>query len=164
MKLRNLSSLGLVFSLMAGALGSVVSAQTPHLKIRVLQADTVDGDVRDELLPLISADPHYTSVNDSSWDVEVVAVCIQHTQEIACSYTFLYAPDKYLGATALLDAVVVVDSDSGRIARRVFTKILDDTTPDRIKSMNDTLGKTLDYIMRAVREHDAQSNQKQGTG
>jgi hypothetical protein len=87
-------------------LTAVPSMAQNTLKIRIdeLPGGTEDAgaQVRTVLLPMVSANPHFTLVSDSSWDLHLMLNCLYATtgdnsQRIGvnCADELIYQPDKW---------------------------------------------------------------------
>jgi hypothetical protein len=119
------------------------------LKIKISSgSDETDQQMRSIILPEVSANPHFTLVSDSSWDVELLTSCVAPTSGgdhtvlgVACAYSIMYGPNKFGGFTyMLLPSSVDVGPDVASVAQAVFSDVLDYTTVDQIKTADTTLG------------------------
>jgi hypothetical protein len=109
--------------------GSVASGDT--LKILLAPGETENAkSVRELILPMVSVNPHFTLVSESSWDVKVDVSCVRVSvndvkQGIACSALYMYAPDYWMGISRPLGMAIFTGPDASNMATRIFGGLLD---------------------------------------
>jgi hypothetical protein len=136
---------------------SARAQDTLNIKVASMPGDTSEQ-VRELLLPLISANPHFTMVSDDSWDVDLIATCLAPTSGadhsvmgVACAYSIMYAPNKFGGFEYTLEpSSIDVGPDQNNVATAIFSDLLDFTTVDKIKSADTALGGEFDTFYKAA--------------
>jgi hypothetical protein len=127
------------------------------LKIKISSgSDGTDQQIRTVILPQVSANPHFTLVSDSSWDVELITSCLAPTSGgdqaelgVACAYSIVYGPNKFAGFTyMLLPTSIDVGPDVNTVAQAVFSDVLDYTTVDQINTADTALGGAFDDLWK----------------
>jgi hypothetical protein len=146
-----------VLALMIFTIVALSARAQDSLKIKITSASGgTDQQIRSIILPQVSANPHFTLVSDSSWDVELITSCVaptsvsDHTQlGVACAYSIVYGPNKFAGFTyMLLPSSIEVGPDASTVAQAVFSDLLDYTTVDQTKAADTTLGGAFDDLWK----------------
>jgi hypothetical protein len=146
---------------------------TLNIKVASMPGD-ISEQVRELLLPMISANPHFTMVSDNSWDIDLIATCLAPTSGsdrsvmgVACAYSITYAPNKFAGFEYTLEpSSIDVGPDQNNVATAIFSDLLDFTTVDKIKSADTALDGLFDTFYKAavstVKDKPCVSPQKNG--
>jgi hypothetical protein len=132
---------------------------TLKINIEELPEGTPDASaaVRTALLPLVSADPHFTLVSDSSWDLHLIINCLYATSTtdnsrigVNCSDEIIYQPDKWGGLLYGIGPYIGIGPDEDSVAKGIFADLLDETTVDNIKKADDYLSQLFDGIYKVA--------------
>jgi hypothetical protein len=138
------------------------TAQTPKpLKIGIvaMSNEGADAEVRAVVVPLIAANPHYTLVSDSSWDMSVKLNCVYTSEDnrrdgVACGFTVTFSPDEYMGIEFTPGPLLIVGPNPDMIGHGIVADVLDASTPDKFKKATDHLDGVLNGVYKAVTEYN----------
>jgi len=115
--------------------------------------------VRTALLPMVSSNPHFTMVSDTSWDLHLILNCMYATtgndsQRIGvnCADEIIYQPDKWGGLMDGFGPNIEMGPDEDSVAKQIYADFLDETTVDKIKSADDYLSQMLDTVSKALQQ------------
>lgn len=151
------------FSVMVILLSATrMTAQTPKpLKIAIVATSNegADAEVRSVVVPLVAANPHYTLVSDSSWDVSVKLNCVYTSEQnrrdgVACSFSVTFSPDEYLGIEYTPGPLLIVGPDPDMVGHGIVADVLDASTPDKFKKATDRLDGIFNGVYKAVTEYN----------
>ena len=142
-------------------LGAAPAMAQNALKIRIDEVgqgtSDVGAQVRTELLPMVSANPHYTLVSDTSWDLHLIINCLYATTGndserigVNCADEIVYQPDKWGGLIDAFGPYIGMGPDEATVAKEIFADFLDETTVDKIKSADDYLSQMFDGIYKVA--------------
>ncbi|MGB6429545.1 MAG: hypothetical protein WBF06_03090 [Candidatus Acidiferrales bacterium] len=153
---RTLVIVGLMLVSAAAAL-----AQDTTLKIRIDEipggSQDAGGQVRTDVLPMISGNPHYTLVSDTSWDLHLLLNCVYATSGsdnqrigVNCANELIYQPDKWGGIMDAFGPYIELGPDEDSVAKQSFADLIDATTVDNIKKADDYITQIVSGIYKVA--------------
>jgi hypothetical protein len=138
------------------------TAQTSKpLKIGIMamSSEGADAEIRSVVVPLLAANPHYTLVSDSSWDMSVRLNCVYTSEDnrrdgVACSFSVTFSPDEYMGIEYTPGPLLIVGPNPDMVGHGIVADVLDASTPDKFKKATDHLDGVLNGVYKAVTEYN----------